>query len=199
METTLILPGLNGSAEGHWQRHWAREQDAAKIVRQASWAKPVLLDWLRALEDELERAGEAWLVAHSLGCLLAASLADRPAARRVKGAFLVAPCDLERTRRLHPGAIDFAAMPTGRLPFRSVVVGSRDDHYMDFAALRRYAACWGSEIHDLGYVGHINIESGFGRWFQGYQLFSSFIHAGERRTQRSPRSQDIVCSRASSI
>lgn len=199
MDATLILPGFNGSAEGRWQRHWARDHASATIVRQASWSRPVLSQWLQALEGELERVGEAWLVTHSLGCLLAAHLADRPAARRVKGAFLVAPCDLERTERLHPGAIEFGAMPTRRLPFRSLVVGSRDDRYMDFATLRRYAACWGSELHDLGHAGHINIESGFGRWRQGNQLFSSFAASIGGRSQKGLRSQAASCVMASSL
>jgi predicted alpha/beta hydrolase family esterase len=195
MVATLIVPGLNGSAEGHWQRHWVRDHKDAAIVRQASWARPVLKDWLAALEVELERAGEAWLVTHSLGCLLAASLASRPAARHVKGAFLVAPCDLKRTERLHPGAIDFGVMPTEPLPFPSLVVGSRDDPYMDFAELCGFAAHWGSEFHDLGHAGHINIASGFGRWEQGYRLFSGFAKPPEnqRNKRARPRLHDVLC------
>ena len=195
MVATLIIPGLNGSAEGHWQRHWVRDHKAATIVRQSSWARPVLKDWLAALEVELERAGEAWLVAHSLGCVLAANLANRPTARRVKGAFLVAPCDLERTEQLHPGAIDFGAMPTEALPFPSFVVGSRDDPYMDFAELRHYAARWGSGLHDLGHAGHINIASGFGRWERGYRLFSAFAKQFEnqRNSHVRPRRHHVLC------
>jgi predicted alpha/beta hydrolase family esterase len=195
MVATLILPGLNGSAEGHWQRHWARDRAFATIVRQASWSRPVLQHWLTALESELERVGEAWLVTHSLGCLLAANLAIRPAARHLKGALLVAPCDLDRTERLHPGAIDFGAMPTKALPFPSIVVGSRDDPYMDFAELRQYAARWNSELHDLGYAGHVNMASGFGRWEQGYRLFSAFTKRVEdRQSKRArPQSRDVLC------
>lgn len=194
MVATLILPGLNGSAEGHWQRHWARDRGAT-IVRQASWSRPALKDWLAALESELERVGEAWLVTHSLGCLLAANLAGRPAARRVKGAFLVAPCDLGRTERLHPGSIDFGIMPAAALPFPSLVVGSHDDPYMDFSELRRHAARWGSELCDLGDVGHINIASGFGRWPQGYQLFDAFTRRVENRVkERASRPlHDVLC------
>ncbi|MGY5807651.1 RBBP9/YdeN family alpha/beta hydrolase [Rhizobium sp. LEGMi198b] len=195
MVATLILPGLNGSAEGHWQRHWARDKTSAAIVRQASWSRPVLEHWLAALERELERVEEAWLVTHSLGCLLAANLADHPAARHVKGAFLVAPCDLDRTERLHPGAIDFGTMPTKALPFPSFVVGSRDDPYMDFVELRHHAARWDSELHDLGHAGHINIASGFGRWEQGFQLFSAFTKGVEDRQFRRARPplHDVLC------
>jgi predicted alpha/beta hydrolase family esterase len=131
MAATLILPGLNGSAEGHWQRHWARDRSSATIVRQASWSRPVLQHWLTALESELERVGEAWLVTHSLGCLLAA---NRPAR-------------------------------------------------------------WNSELHDVGYAGHINIASGFGRWEQGYRLFSAFTKTVEDQQARQARPQlrDVLC------
>ncbi len=193
MVATLILPGLNGSAEGHWQRHWARDNASSTILRQSSWSRPVLDEWLQALEDELERVGDVWLVGHSLGCLLAAHIGTRPAARHVKGAFLVAPCDLERTERLHPGAIDFGAMSTALLPFRTLVIGSRDDRYMDFASLRQYAARWGADLHDLGQAGHINIDSGFGQWREGYRLFSSFTQKIGRRTPKDVHSQGISC------
>ncbi|MDL2397661.1 RBBP9/YdeN family alpha/beta hydrolase [Rhizobium mayense] len=196
MVATLILPGLNGSAEGHWQRHWARDHASAAIVGQASWSRPVLRHWLTALESELELIGEAWLVTHSLGCLLAANLANRPVARHVKGAFLVAPCDLGRTERLHPGAIDFGAMPTSTLPFPSLVVGSRDDPYMDSTEICQHAARWGSELHDLGHAGHINIASGFGHWEQGYQLFSTFAKRVENQEPGPVRPQlhNISCA-----
>lgn len=171
MVETLILPGLNGSPAGHWQHYWAQEHAGAAIVQQASWSNPALDTWLSELEAAIERAGEVWLVAHSLGCLLAAHLSSSPVAHRVMGALLVAPCDLERTERLHPGIIDFGPMPSRRLPFPSIVVGSHDDPYMSFDRLDHFASLWGSEIVDLGKAGHINVASGYGRWERGYHLF----------------------------
>ncbi|ENN87641.1 hypothetical protein RHSP_45287 [Rhizobium freirei PRF 81] len=35
MAATLILPGLNGSAEGRWQGHWARGGASATIASTA--------------------------------------------------------------------------------------------------------------------------------------------------------------------
>ena len=34
------------------------------------------------------------------------------------------------------------------------------------------AADWGSDLVNLGPVGHINIAAGFGRWSEGYALFA---------------------------
>ncbi len=37
MVKTLILPGLNGSGETHWQRIWARDCPGSEIVEQENW------------------------------------------------------------------------------------------------------------------------------------------------------------------
>ncbi|MGG2476897.1 alpha/beta hydrolase, partial [Rhizobium sp. BR5] len=42
MCTTLIVPGLNGSDEGHWQRHWLLDDPQAQLVDQEDWHCPVL-------------------------------------------------------------------------------------------------------------------------------------------------------------
>ncbi|AYG59486.1 RBBP9/YdeN family alpha/beta hydrolase [Rhizobium jaguaris] len=87
-------------------------------------------------------------------------------------------------------------MPSRTLPFPSLVVGSRDDPYMDFAELRQRAARWDSDLHDLGHAGHINIAGGFGRWEQGYQLFSAFAKRVENKQTRPVRPQlhNILCA-----
>ncbi|SMF21773.1 hypothetical protein SAMN02982989_5882 [Xaviernesmea oryzae] len=171
MYPTLILPGLNGSPEGHWQRHWARERPGAFVVEQEDWSCPVLEDWQAELDRALSKTEGAFLVAHSLGCLLAASYADRPAAEKIRGALLVAPCSLSVTLRLHPCMIEFGEEPLGRLPFPSLVVGSLNDPYMSVADLEHHVRNWGSELTTIGFAGHINVASGFGRWEEGYALF----------------------------
>ncbi|WP_245294757.1 RBBP9/YdeN family alpha/beta hydrolase [Rhizobium rhizosphaerae] len=167
---TLILPGLFGSAPEHWQRQWARDRPASRVVEQADWDHPQRDAWLSRLEGAIAAAGEVWLVAHSLGCLLAAALAERPLAAKVSGALLVAPCDLAVAEERHPGAIDFGAMPARALPFPSLVVGSLDDPYMSADRLQETADGWGSGLVVLGKAGHINIDSGYGRWPGGYAL-----------------------------
>ncbi|ASY72559.1 esterase [Sinorhizobium fredii USDA 205] len=170
MVKTLIVPGLFGSGEGHWQRHWLVDHPEATLVEQGDWSRPALAAWRSALEAEIARHRAVDIVAHSLGCLLIAGLGGRPIADRVQGVLLVAPCDLEETERLHPGVIDFGAMPRRRLSFPSLVVGSLNDPYMRFDRLRALCERWGSRLIDLGHAGHINIASGFGRWPGGYDL-----------------------------
>lgn len=172
MTPTLILPGLNGSGEGHWQRFWLKDDAASRLVEQDDWQSPRVEVWLERLEEVLVREGPAYIVAHSLGCLLAAKCADRPSARLIKGALLVAPCDLSTTEQLHPGAIHFGRMPTRTLPFPTITVGSLNDIYMPLESLSLYCRLWKTEARNLGQAGHINIASGFGRWTGGYGLLS---------------------------
>ncbi|UDF31719.1 UNVERIFIED_ORG: alpha/beta hydrolase (plasmid) [Roseateles sp. XES5] len=168
---TLILPGLNGSPEAHWQRHWARDNPESRVVEQHDWTCPEREDWLAALERQVDMLGRGvWLVGHSLGCVLAARFAESRLATRIRGALLVAPCDLDATEVLHPCAIKFGAMPQKRLPFPSLIVGSLNDPYMPVDRLQRTAQAWGSDLIDIGNAGHINIASGFGRWSAGYDF-----------------------------
>jgi predicted alpha/beta hydrolase family esterase len=184
MISTLIIPGLNGSNDGHWQRFWVREDPTSHIVQQASWTHPREADWLNNLEIELEKAGEAYLVAHSLGCLLAARLAGRPASRRVRAALLVAPCELNATEKLHPDVMDFREMPRDALPFPTLVVGSLNDPYMPLDQLINCGRLWNSDIRNLGLAGHINIASGYGRWAGGYALLEGLKARTEGRVRK---------------
>lgn len=191
---TLILPGLNGSPAGHWQQHWADDHVESRVVEQDDWTSPDLQRWRARLENRIEEATDGvWLVAHSLGCLLAASLADSRVIPRVRGALLVAPCDPTATGTLHPDAIRFNAPFRRRLPFASLVVGSLNDPYMPVDRLHRMAQAWGSTLVDIGEAGHINIPSGFGRWRAGYDFLDVLkISAGRRAFAALPDIPDTT-------
>ncbi|MGF6175914.1 RBBP9/YdeN family alpha/beta hydrolase [Ensifer sp. 4252] len=190
MAKTLIIPGLFGSGAAHWQRHWLDDQPRATLVEQDDWDHPVLERWRVALERAIFRYGVVDVVAHSLGCILVASLARRPLARQIRSALLVAPCDLDVTERIHPGAIAFGAMPEQPLPFPSLIVGSLNDPYMSFDRLRHISTRWGSRLVDLGHAGHINVASGFGRWSRGYDLLT-VLNGIARREQPHANVQQI--------
>lgn len=178
---TLIIPGLAGSPEGHWQHVWSEERDKARFVVQDNWDMPDIGTWKARLEQVLLDTDGAYLVAHSLGCVLAASMADSPAAGKIRGALLVAPCDLAATEVIHPRLIRFGEMPVAPLPFPSVLVGSRNDPYMSEDRSRHFAELWGARFVDMGYVGHINRASGFGRFSRGYQLFDNLVASADQR------------------
>lgn len=186
MVKTLILPGLNGSGDSHWQRIWARECPDCEVVEQENWTCPDLDQWKAALERRLANISDSvHLVAHSLGCILAANLARSTHAQKIRSAFLVAPCDMQVVETLHPCAVHLGEGPDAPLPFPSLVVGSTNDPYITTDNLLRQADIWGSETKVLGSVGHINVASGFGRWQKGYHIFADF-NRNLARGLRSP-------------
>ncbi|WP_334176521.1 alpha/beta hydrolase [Pseudoxanthobacter sp.] len=170
MATRLIVQGLDGSGEGHWQRIWLAEDPDAIAVEQESWSAPVPADWLARLEAAVEAHPGALVVAHSLGCVLTAHLAARRPDLHIGGALLVAPADVGCPRSAPDRIRSFAPIPQVRLPFPSVLVGSRNDPFMRFARAEALAADFGADLVDLGEAGHINVASGFGRWEGGFRL-----------------------------
>ena len=172
-EHVLILPGWQNSGPDHWQSRW-EAQHGYRRVDQHDWMTPRRGDWIARLEDVIlcidEGSGPVLLVAHSLGCILTAAWAEiSRSTARVQGALLVAPGDPERDE-LRGVLPSWAPIVRQRLPFPSVLVGSRNDPYCDFAKAQSLAQSWGSRFIDLGERGHINAESGLGDWAQGVQL-----------------------------
>ncbi|MBO0662441.1 alpha/beta hydrolase [Jiella sp. MQZ9-1] len=167
MIRTLLVPGYRGSEPEHWQRLWAIDDPEAGVVEQDDWHRPHLSEWLHRLESYLVATPGVVLVAHSLGCILVAHLAQRPAAAHVAGALLVAPADVDFLAKHDRLFGEFDGALDHPLPFRSTVVASRNDPFMTFARAKRHAEAWGSALVDLGPAGHINVASGFGQWPDG--------------------------------
>lgn len=182
--SVLVVPGLNGSGEGHWQRFLLDDVEGATLVDQSDWANPQSARWQHRLEQAVIAHPGAILVAHSLGTMLAARLAQSSVAPLVGGALLVAPADIERTSALHARTYEFGCIPTDSLPFPALVVASRDDIYMDLNKATALAKSWGAPLVDIGYVGHINVASGFGRWTAGYDYVRQVAERADRQRQK---------------
>ncbi|MDP2094324.1 MAG: alpha/beta hydrolase [Hydrogenophaga sp.] len=167
-DNTLILPGWQNSGPDHWQSRW-EALHGYRRVDQHDWMQPRRGDWIARLEDViLSTEGPVVLVAHSLGCILIAAWAQvSRSTDRVQGALLVAPGDAERDE-LRPVLPSWSPIVRQRLPFPSVLVGSRNDPYCRFERAQGLAHDWGSRFIDLGERGHINAESGLGDWPEGH-------------------------------
>src|SRR5450830_710186 len=166
----LMLPGWQNSGSDHWQSHW-QAAHGYRRVEQHDWLRPLRGDWIARLEDVLLQQKEpAVLVAHSLGCLLVAAWAAHSRnTHLVSAALLVAPADAER-EELRPVLASWSPIPLQKLPFRSLLVGSRNDPYCSFERAQAFASAWGADLIDAGKLGHINAESGLGAWPQGHAL-----------------------------
>jgi predicted alpha/beta hydrolase family esterase len=167
-DNILILPGWQNSGPDHWQSRW-EAQHGYRRVDQHDWMQPRRGDWIARLEDViLSTDGPVLLVAHSLGCILTAAWAQvSRSTARVQGALLVAPGDAER-EALRPVLPSWSPIVRQRLPFPSVLVGSRNDPYCSFERAQGLASDWGSRFIDAGERGHINAESGLGDWPEGH-------------------------------
>ena len=171
----LLLPGWYNSGPEHWQSRWEQRFGYVR-VQQHDWARPLRGDWQIQLEEAvLQSSHPVVLVAHSLGCHLAAAWAAHSrSVKRVVGALLVAPPDLDREelRGLLPS---WTAYSRQALPFASRVVASSNDPYahIDFAA--GLARDWGATWVDMGPAGHVNADSGLGDWPRGVEELKLLI------------------------
>ncbi|MFC4172528.1 RBBP9/YdeN family alpha/beta hydrolase [Microvirga sp. GCM10011540] len=179
MTDVIILPGINGSGEDHWQTHWERRNPAMRRFRPDDWDRPELGNWIAALERAVEEASEPPLiVAHSLACLLIAPWAAR-SSQPVRGAFLVSVPD-PSGGRFPSEATGFDNQPEGALRFPSLIVASSNDPFGTLDYMEGRARQWGSGFIDAGALGDINAASGLGDWPQGAALFEAFA-AGTRQ------------------
>lgn len=182
----LILPGWQGSPDEHWQSHWQRSLPNASRVEQADWDNPDPLRWVAALEQRVAASrAPLILVAHSLGCITVtrwAAQAPLASLRKVRGALLVAPADVERPGC--PAALQgFAPIAREPLPFPGLLVGSDNDHAASAPRALQMARAWGVQAAMLPGAGHINVKSGHQRWEQGF----AFLYRLQRQIEQLER------------
>ena len=173
----VMLPGWQNSGPDHWQSRWERLYGYQR-VEQHDWMRPLRGDWIARLEEVLLQANEpVILVAHSLGCLLVAAWAAHSRnASLVSAALLVAPGDAER-EELRPVLTSWSPIVLHDLPFKSVLVGSRNDPFCTQARARLFAHAWGAHYIDAGNQGHINAESELGDWPAGHALLQQLAQS----------------------
>ncbi len=170
----IIVPGYQGSPEGHWQNWLLGKLPNSKMVEFRNLYKPVREEWISELEKEIESCDEDFIIiAHSMGAVTTANLTKSQCNRHLRGVILVAPADSEQAD--FPKEIEnFSPMPQKELPFPTLLIGSRNDHYMKYSRVVQLADRWGSSFLDVGCAGHINGESGFDVWYGFLDILSTF-------------------------
>jgi uncharacterized protein len=182
----LIVPGLRDQINDHWQSHLAL--DLIKSGRKVHLVPPMGRDNLdchsrvMALDVVAQVIDEPFvMVAHSGGCLTVAhwcmhsNLMDS-----VIGCLLAVPPDFETPMPEGYPTVDqlsvggWLPVPRGRLPFPSWVCASHNDPLGTFSRTGVLALDWGSQLIDLGRVGHLNPASGYGHWPEAVE-FVDFI------------------------
>ncbi|HEV8533934.1 MAG TPA: alpha/beta hydrolase [Methylomirabilota bacterium] len=171
----LILPGYGDSGPDHWQSLWEAEVSACRRVVQRDWMLPRLEEWLDTLARHVgDCEAPPVLVAHSLACSLVAHWVARSGVR-ARGALLVAPADVDSPTHTPDEVRGFSPMPLARFPFPSIVVASTDDPFSALSRGKLFARSWGSRLVVLPGAGHINGDTGFGKWPQGRALLGELV------------------------
>ena len=168
--TVLIVPGLRDHVEQHWQTILAAELLHVAAVAPMGRDALSCQDRVTAIEQAANRVqGPLVIVAHSGATIMVAHWAAMTR-RKVLGALLATPPDLERPMPEGYPSIEQLAkhgwlpVPRQTLPFFSIVAASRNDPLAAFDRVTELASNWGSTLVDLGEVGHLNPASGYGRW-----------------------------------
>lgn len=174
--TVLIIPGLRDHVAEHWQTILEARLVKVRSVPPADTDKLNREKRVARIQAELEKIdGPVILVAHSAGVLMTVHWAAE-FQREIKGALLVTPPDLAKSWPENYPSSDtlkeegWAPLPNQTLPFPSIVVASTNDHLAQLEAVEQMAKTWGSQLVNLGAVGHLNPAAGFGPWAQAEQF-----------------------------
>jgi uncharacterized protein len=172
----VIVPGYTNSGSEHWQTRWERKLSTTRRVEQDAWDRPVRDAWTSRLRETVEACRRPVVfVAHSLGVITVVHAAPILPPDVVRGAFLVAPADVEDLDVIPVMDPSFAPVPRDPLPFPSLLVASRSDPYCSYERAEDLAFAWGSALLDAGEAGHLNTESGYGPWPEGLMRFAGFL------------------------
>lgn len=173
MSRYFIVPGLGNSGPDHWQTHF--EKSGAQFIRinQQEWDEPASKDWIETIDRALADydLSDVVLIGHSLGCTAIANWAKQYQ-KKIKGALLVAPSDLEAPRYTF-NTVGFDHVPLAKINFKTTVVASTNDEWVTLERAAFFAKNWGSEFINIGNAGHINTASGFGAWPEGLAILKT--------------------------
>ena len=166
----LIIPGYGNSNEDHWQTYFENQLPNCHRIQQKSWNKPLCDDWVITIDNAVIQfdAETVVLVSHSMGGIAIAHWASH-FNTKIKGAFIVAPPDLENPY-LDLSLESFTPIPTIKFPFPTIVIGSTNDNWSTVERTTTFADNWGSELIFIENAGHINAASGFGEWSEGLEI-----------------------------
>ena len=176
--TVLIVPGLREHVPEHWQTLLAQKLAKVHSVPPLQEDKLSCAARVEALDRALRAIdGPVVLVAHSAGVMMVAHWAQTSRSNRpIKGALLATPADVESpfpagypttdTLREH----GWLPIPRDRLPFPNLLAASTNDPLCAFPRAQALARDWGSDLVDLGTVGHLNPAAGYGEWPQALEL-----------------------------
>ena len=163
----LILHGWGGSDSPHWQSWLAGEvaKDYGKVsfLKFSDFENPKLDVWKKELKDELKEFQPDIVVCHSLANTLWFHLCNTKNLSEVKKLFLVAPpsmsCNIKELEEFFP-----VEVPHNLNAKEIILVTSTNDPYLNQAEAKELQSSLNIEMKILQNAGHINADSGYGKW-----------------------------------
>jgi uncharacterized protein len=169
----VVIPGWNGSGDGHWQT-WLEEQLAAdgRETRRPSFTdvdRPDLSDWSDSLRRTLaDLPADGYdVVAHSLGAVLwLHHVADPGSSPRAGRVALVAPpspaTTIDEIAGFFPPPMDVDTVRRGA--DGTVLVAADDDPYLPEGIAAAYGLPLKIAMTIVPGGGHLNVDAGYGEW-----------------------------------
>lgn len=173
-KTFIIIHGLNGSPEGHWQDYLYN--DLKRLGNKVFFPQftdnnnPNLDLWLNQLHNLHEHITEnTVIIAHSMGVILWLHYLNKYKKTKVLNTILVAPPsnDFLKTNK---NTISFSEFILDSHAFqnssiKSLLIASTNDEYCVETAKKIFVDKLKIDYLELPPdTGHINIDSGFGKW-----------------------------------
>jgi predicted alpha/beta hydrolase family esterase len=167
MKKVLIVHGWGGSDYPHWQSYLASEiakdYGCVYFLKFKDVDNPTFNEWSNELLSALDEFKPDVVVCHSLANTLWFHLANQEKLKKIKKLFLVAPpsmhCHLQELSEFFP-----CETPSDLFCEDALLVGSTNDPYMDESELLRLQAELGVDIELVKNGGHLNSDSGYGKW-----------------------------------
>lgn len=163
----LLLHGWGGSQTPHWQAWLASELalDYGKVsfLKFSDIENPKLDVWMSELKRELEDFKPDIVVCHSLANTLWFHLCNKETPKKIEKLYLVAPpsmkCNVQELKEFFP-----VKTPTNLYAKEAILVSSTNDPYIKITEAQRLQKKLKIEMKILHNAGHINSDSGFGKW-----------------------------------
>lgn len=181
--TILIVPGLRDHVADHWQTLLENALPGSRSVAPLEHDKLSCAARIAALDSALARIeGPVVLVAHSAGVMIVVHWAQHHR-REIAGALLATPPDFEAP--MPDGYPTQEALrqngwlptPRAKLPFPSIVAASTNDPLARLDRVTELANDWGSQLVNLGAVGHLNPAAGYGKWPRAQEFIAELTGA----------------------
>jgi len=162
----LILHGWGASHAPHWQAelasHIALNYGTVSFPLIQDFDAPIKSEWVAQIKAILNDFKPTTVVTHSLGSTLWFWLCQEDIAS-VEKLYLVAPpsmeCDIKELDTFFP-----CPTPKNLKAKEAQLIASDNDHYMSIQEAQKLANTLGIELITIKDGGHLNSESGYGKW-----------------------------------